>query len=346
MGMIALIRLLLAVVTSLFKSRARLVAENAALRQQLILLRRKLPGRAGVTNGDRLFFGWLYRLFPSVTGAMLLGRPETLVRGHRAGFRRHWRWKSRCRLGRPPIDRELRSLTQQMNRKNFLWGAPRIHGELLKLGFHVAQSTVAKYIVKRRGPPSQGWQTFLHTHADSIAAIYLFVVPIVGFRLLYGLVVGRLARRLLVWTNVTATPTAEWVARQITGAFPWDDAPKYLVRDRDGHPIALRSPWHNPYVERRIGSIRRDCLDHIVVMGAAHLRRILRSYGLLQPSSNAPLDGQRLPDPPTPTDARDELFPANSRWSASPLCPDVILGTHKRRSGGNVSLLSLEEVGR
>ena len=183
----------------------------------------------------------------------------------------------------------------QMSRENPLWGAPRIHGELLKLGFGVAQSTVAKYMAKRRGPPSQGWKTFLHNHADGIAAMDLFVVPTIGFRMLYGLVIVRLARRLLVWTAVTTNPTAEWVARQVTEAFPWDGAPKYLIRDRDriygavfrrrlqamgirDHPTAPRSPWQNPYAERLIGSIRRECLDHVVVMGAAHLRRILRSY--------------------------------------------------------------------
>lgn len=265
------------------------------LRQQLIVSRRKLPGRVRLTNGDRLFFGWLYRLFPSVAGAMLLARPEILVRWHREGFRRYWRWESRCRLGRPPLDDELRELIQQMSRETPLWGAPRIHGELLKLGFQVTQSTVAKYMVRRRGPPSQGWKTFLRNHADGIAAIDLFVAPTVGFRLLYGLVIVHLARRLLVWTDVTTNPTAEWIARHITEAFPWDDAPKYLIRDRDGiygamfrhrlrameirdHPIAPRSPWQNPYAERLIGTIRRECLDHVVVMGAAHLRRILQSY--------------------------------------------------------------------
>ena len=182
-----------------------------------------------------------------------------------------------------------------MSRENPLWGAPRIHGELLELGFEVAESTVAKYMVKRRGPPSQGWKTFLRNHADGIAAIDFFVVPTVGFRLLYGLVIVRLTRRLLVWVSVTTNPTAEWVARQVTEAFPWDEAPTHLIRDRDrvygavfrrrlqamgirDRPIAPRSPWQNPYAERLIGSIRRECLDHIVVMGAAHLRRILRSY--------------------------------------------------------------------
>jgi transposase InsO family protein len=182
-----------------------------------------------------------------------------------------------------------------MSMENPLWGAPRIHGELLKLGFEVAQSTAAKYMAKRRGPPSQGWRTFLRNHAPDIAAVDLFVVPTIGFRLLYGIVIMRLDRRRLVWTNVTANPTAEWIAGQITEAFPWDQAPLYLVRDRDrsygsivirrlqvmgirDHPTAPRSPWQNGHVERLIGSIRRECLDHIVVMSEASLRRTLNSY--------------------------------------------------------------------
>ena len=182
-----------------------------------------------------------------------------------------------------------------MSRANPLWGSPRIHGELLKLGFDVAQSTVAKYMVRRLGPPSQGWKTFLRNHVPNIAAIDMFVVPTVGFRLLYGLVIIRLNRRHLVWINVTSNPTADWIARQITEAFPWDQAPRYLIRDRDasyGHvvtrrlaamgirdrPTAPRSPWQNGHVERLIGSIRRECLDHVVVLGEAHLRQILNTY--------------------------------------------------------------------
>ena len=179
--------------------------------------------------------------------------------------------------------------------ENPLWGAPRIHGELLKLGFEVAQSSVAKYMVKRRGPPSQGWRTFLRNHAPDIAAMDLFVVPTIGFELLYALVIIRLDRRDLIWINVTANPTAEWVARQITEAFPWDGAPRYMIRDRDhiygavvtrrlramrirDKPTAPASPWQNGFAERLIGSIRRECLDHIIIRGEAHLRRVLKSY--------------------------------------------------------------------
>ena len=222
-------------------------------------------------------------------------RPETLVRWHRAGFRRYWCWKSRPFGGRPQISAELRALIRRMSIENPLWGAPRIHGELLKLGFEVAQSSVAKYMVKRGGPPGQGWRTFLRNHAPDIAAMDLFVVPTIGFSLLYAFVIVRLDRRDLVWTNVTTNPTAEWIARQLTEAFPWSTAPRYLVRDRDriygsivprrlramgirDKPIAPASPWQNGFAERLIGSIRRECVDHIVVLGEAHLRRILESY--------------------------------------------------------------------
>jgi hypothetical protein len=180
-----------------------------------------------------------------------------------------------------------------MSTENPLWGAPRIHGELLKLGFEVAQSSVAKYMVRRRRPQSQGWRTFLCNHAPQIAAMDL-LVPTIGFDLLYAFVVVRLDRRGLEWINVTASPSAEWVARQITEAFPWDAAPRYLIRDRAGiygpiltrrlcamgmrnKPIAPASPWQNGYAERLIGSIRRKCLDHVIVMGEAHLRKTLRA---------------------------------------------------------------------
>jgi hypothetical protein len=185
----------------------------------LIILRRRLHGRVGLTNHDRWFFIQLYRWFPSILQVLTIIRPETLVRWHRAGFRGYWRWISRPQGGRPPIDTELRVLIRRMSVENPLWGAPRIHGELLKLGFEVAQSSVAKYMVKRRGPPSQGWRTFLHNHAPDIAAMDLLVVPTIGFELLYAFVIIRLRRRELIWINVTANPTAEWVARQITEAF-------------------------------------------------------------------------------------------------------------------------------
>jgi transposase InsO family protein len=278
-----------------FKSKSRVEAENLALRHQLMVLRRQVGGRVHLTNLDRLFLVQLYHWFPSIRRVLAIVQPETVVRWHRAGFRCYWRWKSRSRGGRPQISAELRALIRQMSIENPLWDAPRIHGELLKLGFAVAQSSVAKYVVKRRGPPSQGWRTFLRNHAPDIAAMDLFVVPTIGFNLLYALVIIRLDRRQLVWINVTANPTAEWIARQLTEAFPWSEAPRYLIRDRDriygdaalrrlctmgirDKPIAPASPWQNGFAERLIASIRRECVDHIVVWGERHLRSILQAY--------------------------------------------------------------------
>src|ERR1700756_2138377 len=231
--MIGLFCFVLAVLASPFKSKIRLEAENAVLRHQLFVLRRTVRGRVRLTNHDRWFFVQLYRWFPSILTVLTIIRPATLVRWHRAGFRCYWRWKSRRRGGRPQIEADLRALIRRMSVENPLWGAPRIHGELLKLGFEVAQSSVAKYMVKRCGPPSQRWRTFVRNHAPDIAAMDLFVVPTIGFDLRYTFIIVRLARRELVWINVTAHPTAEWVARQIAEAFPWNEAPRYMIRDRD-----------------------------------------------------------------------------------------------------------------
>src|SRR5450759_4466982 len=169
--MIALLCFVLAVLAAPFKSKSRLEAENAALRHQLIVLRRKVHGRVRLTNNDRWLFIQLYRWFPSILTVLTIIRPETLVRWHRAGFRCYWRWKSRPLGGRPQIETDLRALIRRMSVDNPLWGAPRIHGELLKLGFEVAQSSVAKYMVRRRGPPSQGWRTFLRNHAPDMAGV-------------------------------------------------------------------------------------------------------------------------------------------------------------------------------
>jgi transposase InsO family protein len=282
-------------VGSLVKSRRRLEAENLVLRHQVNVLRRRVSRRLRLSNADRLAFVWLYRLCPSVLDAVAIIRPETVIRWHRLGFRAFWRWKSRSRGGRPAIPREIRDLIREMSRANWLWGAPRIHGELLKLGVAVAESTVAKYMVKRPRRPGQSWRTFLRNQAAGIAATDLFVVPTIGFKLLYCLVFLAHDRRELVHHAVTAHPTAEWVARQMTEAFPWDTAPRYLVRDRDavyGHvvrrrlralgirdrPTAPRSPRQNAYVERLIGSVRRECTDHVIVLGETHLRRIVSLY--------------------------------------------------------------------
>ena len=293
--MVGMVGLLFGWLSSLLKSRRRLQAENLVLRHQINILRRQSPRRTRLPNSDRLVFVWLYRLCPTVVDAVAIIRPETLIRWHRRGFRAFWRWKSRSRGGRPAVPTEIRELIREMSRANWLWGAPRIHGELLKLGIEVAESTVAKYMVKRPRRPGQSWAAFLRNHSDGIAAVDLFVVPTIGFKLLYGLVILGHGRRRLIRYAVTAHPTAEWIARQIVEAFPWDEAPEYLVRDRDAvygevvkrrlrglgirdRPTAPHSPWQNAYVERLIGSIRRECIDHFIVFGATHLHRIMSAY--------------------------------------------------------------------
>jgi transposase InsO family protein len=282
-------------VVDLIRSRATLEAEIWTLRQQINVLRRAVPKKFSFSAIDRMIFVGLYRLFPSVCDALAIVKPDTIVRWHRAGFRFYWRWKSRRRGGRSIVPLEIRRLIREMSIANSLWGAPRIHGELLKLGIDIGQTSVAKYMAMRRGPPSQGWKTFLHNHADGIAAMDLFVVPTISFRLLYGLLIMGHGRRQILWFGVTAHPTAEWIANQITQACGWEQAPCYLIRDRDraygeifirrlrsmgirDQPTSPRSPWQNGYAERLIGSIRRECVDHIIVIGERHLRHVLLSY--------------------------------------------------------------------
>ena len=292
--MAAILCLLGAFVANLFKSRRRLEVENLFLRHQLNIALRRAP-HLRLRGSDRALLVWMTWLWPSLLDLSRVVQPHTILRWHRAGFRRYWRWKSRRRPGRPRVNRELRDLIRRMSEENLLWGAPRIHGELLKLGFAVAQSTVSKYMTRRRGPPSQTWRTFLRNHADGIAAIDLCVVPTLTFECLFAFLVVGHGRRQLLWFAVTRHPTAEWLARQIVEAFPWDTAPTYLVRDNDGaygpaftrrvralgirdRPIAPRSPWQNPYAERLIGTLRRECLDHVVIFGERHLRRVLTLY--------------------------------------------------------------------
>jgi hypothetical protein len=228
-----LCRLIWCALIGLFRSRAALEAEILVLRHQLNILRRKSPKRVALSSIDRLVLVGLYRLAPGVLDALEIIRPETLIRWHRAGFRAYWRWKSRPRGGRPPTPADIRHLIREMSVANPLWGAPRIHGELLKLGIDVGQTTVAKYIARKRRPPSQGWKTFLRNHANGIASMDLFLVPTISFRLLYGFLILRHSRRELLWLGVTAHPSAEWIARQLTEAYGWQQAPRYIIRDRD-----------------------------------------------------------------------------------------------------------------
>ena len=237
----------------------------------------------------RYWAGWRY--------ALAIVRPATVVRWHREGFRRFWNRKSRAgqRRGRPTLDRQLVELIRKMSRSNVTWGAPRIRNELAKLGIKVGLSSVAKYMVRERKPPSATWRAFLDNHVKDLVAIDFFAVPTATFGVLFGfLVLAHDCRRVLHF-NVTANPTAEWTARQLVQAFPEETAPRFLVRDRDriyGERVrhvlevfgveevvtAARSPWQNSYAERLIGSLRRECLDHIVILGELHLLRILAGY--------------------------------------------------------------------
>ena len=275
--MMAIALLLVRMLCDCFKSRGRLEAEILVLRHQINLLQRRTPRRLHLRWADRALFIWLYRRCPHILDAITIVRPETVVRWHRMGFAAYWRWKSRSPGGRPRIGKEVRDLIRRMSFENPLWGAPRIHGELLKLGIAVAQSTVSLYMVPRRGRPLQTWKTFLRNQAEGIASIDLFVVPTIAFEQLFAVVVLGHQRRRLLLTAVTRSPTAEWLARQISEAFPWDSAPEYLIRDNDrafgsvfksrvramgirDRPTSFSAPWQNGYVERLIGSIGASAL--------------------------------------------------------------------------------------
>ncbi len=287
---------LLDCVFSNFRSRAALQLEIIALRHQLEVLQRTRPARVRLTRLDRMFWLLLYRLWPRCLDAVVFVKPETVIAWHRKGFRALWTWKSRPRRrGRPPLPAEVRTLIRRMSRENPLWGAPRLHGELLKLGIEISQATVSKYMIRHPKPPSQIWKTFRRNHVGCLASIDFFVVPTATFRLLFVFVVLHHERRRIVHFGVTAHPTSLWVSQQIREAFPWETAPRYLIRDRDGSYGAVfrsrvqamginevltapRSPWQNAYAERVIGTIRRECLDHVVTLSERHLGRILSSY--------------------------------------------------------------------
>src|ERR1700676_901527 len=287
------VRSIVVAIARRLRSRAVLELENLALRHQLQVLRRQRPGRPHLITIDRLLWVWLYRLWPRCLDTMVLVKPATVVQWHRQGFLLFWRWRSRS--GRPSVDREVRKLIREMSRANPLWGAPRIHGELFKLGVEISQATVAKYMVRRLGKPSPTWRSFLCNQVAGIAAIDIFVVASASFRLLYVMIILAHDRRKIVRFDVTRNPTAGWLARQVTDAFPWDTLPRYLLRDRDvsyGESFrrqvdamgitevvtASRSSWQNAFVERVIGSLRRECLDYIVIFNERHLRRVLSAY--------------------------------------------------------------------
>jgi putative transposase len=232
--MLTLFRSFLGTLRSCFQTRAALQLEILALRHQINVLRRSQRGRLRLTEVDRLLWAGLLHLWSGWRSALIIVKPETVIAWHRRGFRQHWTWKNRQGgPGRPQVPRNVRDLIWRMSLANPLWGAPRIHGELLKLGIELSQATVAKYIERPRKPPSQTWRTFLHTHLKQLVSTDFFVVPTVNFRILFVFVVLAHYRRRVIHFNVTAHPTSEWKAQQIAEAFPWDTAPRYLLHDRD-----------------------------------------------------------------------------------------------------------------
>ena len=293
--MLPVLSALLAFVVGLFRSRASLCLEHLALRHQLAVYHQSVD-RPRLRSTDRLFWAWLSRWWSGWQEAVAFVQPRTVIAWQRKRFRDHWRRLSqRGKPGRPTIAKEVRTLIRDMWQANPTWGSPRIVGELRKLGIDVAKSTVERYRVRRRKPPSPTWKAFLQNHLKDLVAMDFFVVPTVTYKVLFVLVMLAHDRRRIVHFQVTEYPSAQWTAQQVIEAFPWDEALRYLLRDRDriysaafrqrmrhmgiGEVlIAPRSPWQNPYVERLIGSIRRECLDHVVVLHERHLRRLLTRY--------------------------------------------------------------------
>lgn len=281
---------------SLLRSRVHVQLEILALRHQIGVLQRSVKKRPKLTSADRLLWAYLSRLWRDWRSTLVIVKPETVVAWHRQGFRLFWTWKVRHgEPGRPVVAREVRDLIRRRCRENPTWGAPRIHGELLKLGIDIGETSVSKYMVRGRKPPSQTWRTFLDNHLTQLVSIDFFTVPTIRFQVLYVFLVLAHDRRRVMHFNVTAHPTADWTGQQLRNAFPYDQFPRYLLRDRDaifggdfrdqvqgmGMEEVLstpRSPWQRAYVERVIGSIRRECLDHLIVLDEGSLRRILTSY--------------------------------------------------------------------
>jgi putative transposase len=293
--MLPVVRALLAYIVATFRSREALRLENMALRHQLAVYQRTVH-RPRLRPADRLFWSWLSRLWTGWQEALAFVQPRTILAWQRQRFRDHWRRLSQeGKQGRPTIATDVRELIREMSRANPTWGSPRMVGELRKLGIEVAKSTVEKYRLRPRKPLSPTWKAFLKTHVQDLVCLDFFIVPTVACKVLFVLVILAHHRRRVVHFNVTEHPTAEWTAQQVIDAFPWDEAPRYLLRDRDriysasfrqrvrhmgieDVVIAPRSPWQNPYVERLIGSIRRECLDHIIVLNERHLKRVLQTY--------------------------------------------------------------------
>ncbi len=294
--MLKFIFALLAAVQVFLRSRRDTALEILALRQQVAVLKRKHP-RPRLNSLDRQFWTTLRRLWSGWTGVLVIVKPETVVGWHRTGFRLFWRWRSRPLGGRPKITDEIRVLIRRLAEENPTWGAPKIHGELQKLGFVVAERTVARYLrrIQRRGDPGKRWLTFLANHREVIVAFDFFTVPTTTFKLLYCFFVIAHGRRKILHFNVTRHPSAEWVVQQLRETFPDADPYRYVILDRDStfdaeviaflkatglkpKRTSVRAPWQNGIAERWVGGCRREMLDHVIPLNEQHLRRLVRDY--------------------------------------------------------------------
>ena len=288
---------IVALLRALLRSRGDLALENLALRQQLAVFKLKTP-RPRLRPVDRILWVLLRRIWPRWQDALIIVKPETVIRWHREGFRRFWRWKSRyARRGRPPVDAQIRALVRRLANENPTWGAPRVHSEIRMLGHDVSERTVTRYMPRCPADPEacQRWMTFLRNHRDCLAAMDLFTVPTATFRVIHVFFIIHHARRGIVHVGVTANPTATWICQRLREAFPYDRVPRYLIFDRDSKfssevvrtlrgmgvktvRTAYRSPWQNGIAERWVLSARQDLLNHVIVLGERHLSRLLKSY--------------------------------------------------------------------
>jgi putative transposase len=291
-----LITAFLAAIRVFFRSRMDISLEVLALRQQVAVLKRKRR-RPSLNRLDRFFWTTLRQVWSRWSDVLIIVKPETVVGWHRAGFRQYWRWRSRPRRGRPKVNEEIRSLIRRMAAENVGWGAPKIHGELLKLGLEISERTVARYLqrVRRRGDPAKCWLTFLANHRELIVAFDFFTVPTLTFRLLYCFFVIEHGRRRVLHFNITCHPTADWVVQQLREAFPDAGPYRYAILDHDSKfdadviaflkatglepkRTSVQAPWQNGTAERWVGSCRREILDHIIALNEQHLRRLVRDY--------------------------------------------------------------------
>ena len=296
--MFRVLGLLFGLLHRFFHSRRDLLLENLALRQQLVAFQRRNP-KPRLREIDRLFWVIARRLWSKWKQALMYVTPETVARWHRAGFRLYWSWLSRHRkvLGRKPISKQVRELIFQMVAENHTWGAPHIHGELLKLGFNVSERTISRWMQRAPKNPelARRWKAFLHNHREAIAAMDFFTVPTITFGVLHCFFVISHDRRRILHFNITKHPTSSWITQQLREAFPYDTNSKYLIYDRDAkfgelvsaavaalalQPVrtSFRSPWQNGIAERWVGACRRDLLDHVIPLNEKHLKRLLAEY--------------------------------------------------------------------